>query len=70
MKHRKMRERQILKLLQNEPRTIPKIVSTLYTDTPEGLIDMAQRQVHAHLLKLKAEGKVQGSGVKASWKVS
>jgi glyoxylase-like metal-dependent hydrolase (beta-lactamase superfamily II) len=68
--HRKMRERQILKLLKAEPRTIPKIVSTLYTDTPEGLIDMAQRQVHAHLLKLKAEGKVQGSGVKASWKVA
>jgi glyoxylase-like metal-dependent hydrolase (beta-lactamase superfamily II) len=70
VKHRKMRERQILKLLQNEPRTIPKIVSTLYVDTPEGLIDMAQRQVHAHLLKLKAEGKVQGSGVKTSWKVA
>jgi hypothetical protein len=31
---------------------------------------MAQRQVHAHLLKLKAEGKVQGSGVKASWKLA
>ena len=26
---------------------------------------MAQRQVHAHLLKLKAEGKVEGSGVKS-----
>jgi hypothetical protein len=31
---------------------------------------MAQRQVHAHLLKLKAEGKVQGSGVKSSWKLA
>jgi glyoxylase-like metal-dependent hydrolase (beta-lactamase superfamily II) len=65
--HRKMRERQILKLLKDKPRTIPKIVSTLYTDTPDGLIEMAQRQVHAHLLKLKSEGKVQGSSVKGSW---
>jgi glyoxylase-like metal-dependent hydrolase (beta-lactamase superfamily II) len=67
--HRKMRERQILKLLKAKPATIPKIVSTLYTDTPEGLIEMARHQVHAHLLKLKAEGKVSGSGLKTSWTV-
>ena len=58
--HRKLRERQILKLLKAKPATIPKIVSTLYTDTPDGLIEMAQHQVHAHLLKLKSEGKVSG----------
>ena len=61
--HRKLRERQILKLLKAQAaRRSRKIVSTLYTDTPDGLIEMAQRQVHAHLLKLKAEGKVSGSG--------
>jgi glyoxylase-like metal-dependent hydrolase (beta-lactamase superfamily II) len=65
--HRKLRERQILKLVKQQPRTIGKIVSTLYTDTPDGLIEMAHKQVHAHLLKLKAEGKVTGSGVKTSW---
>ncbi len=68
--HRKLRERQILKLLKAEPRTIKRIVDALYTDTPEGLLDMAQRQVHAHLLKLKAEGKVHGSGVKTSWRLA
>jgi len=68
--HRKMRERQILKLLKAKPATIPKIVNTLYTDTPEGLIEMAQRQVHAHLLKLKSEGKVSGTGFKTSWTAS
>jgi glyoxylase-like metal-dependent hydrolase (beta-lactamase superfamily II) len=67
--HRKMRERQILKLLKAKPATIPRIVTTLYTETPDGLIEMARRQVHAHLLKLKAEGKVSGSGIKATWKV-
>ncbi|MDQ1383118.1 MAG: hypothetical protein QOG65_497, partial [Actinomycetota bacterium] len=68
--HRKMRERQILKLLRAKPATIPKIVSTLYTETPDGLIEMSRRQVHAHLLKLKAEGKVSGSGAKTSWTIS
>jgi glyoxylase-like metal-dependent hydrolase (beta-lactamase superfamily II) len=68
--HRKMRERQILKLLKAQPRTIPKIVGTLYTETPDGLIEMAQKQVYAHLLKLKAEGKVNGSGAKSTWKLA
>ena len=68
--HRKMRERQILKLLKAKPATIPKIVAALYTDTPDGLLEMAQRQVHAHLLKLKAEGKVSGSGAKTSWSLA
>ncbi len=68
--HRKLRERQILKLLKAKPATIPKIVKTLYTETPDGLIEMAQHQVHAHLLKLKSEGKVSGSGVKTSWTAS
>jgi glyoxylase-like metal-dependent hydrolase (beta-lactamase superfamily II) len=68
--HRKMRERQILKLLRSEPQTIKRIVDTLYTDTPEGLVEMARRQVHAHLLKLKAEGKVTGTGATRTWKVA
>jgi glyoxylase-like metal-dependent hydrolase (beta-lactamase superfamily II) len=68
--HRRMRERQILKLLQQGPTKIPAIVDVLYTETPEGLIEMAQRQVHAHLLKLKTEGKVQGSSVKGAWSLA
>jgi hydroxyacylglutathione hydrolase len=65
--HRKQRERQIMRLLAKGPAKIPDVVSTLYVDTPEGLLDMAARQVQAHLLKLKAEGKVTGSGVKSAW---
>jgi glyoxylase-like metal-dependent hydrolase (beta-lactamase superfamily II) len=68
--HRKMRERQIVKLLKEQPRTIKRIVDALYTDTPDGLIEMAQHQVHAHLLKLKADGKVTGTGAKSTWKVA
>jgi hypothetical protein len=53
--------------LQDKPLTIPKIVTALYADTPDGLREMAQRQVHAHLMKLKGEGKVKGGGVRTSW---
>jgi len=65
--HRKMRERQILKVLKAGPARISDIVEQLYTDTPEGLIEMASKQVHAHLLKLKAERKVDGRSVKTTW---
>ena len=68
--HRKMRERQIVKVLKRGPAKIPAIVDELYVDTPEGLIEMAQRQVHAHLLKLKAEGKAQGTSLKGAWSLT
>jgi hypothetical protein len=65
-----MRERQILRALESGPTRITDIVAKLYTDTPEGLLEMAGRQVHAHLLKLRAEGKVEGSGVRSTWKAA
>jgi glyoxylase-like metal-dependent hydrolase (beta-lactamase superfamily II) len=65
--HRKARERQIMRLLAKGPAKIADVVATLYTDTPEGLLEMAGRQVHAHLLKLKAEGKVSGTTAKSAW---
>jgi glyoxylase-like metal-dependent hydrolase (beta-lactamase superfamily II) len=70
MKHRRMRERQIVKALGEGPTKISEIVARLYTDTPEGLLDMAGRQVHAHLLKLRADGKVVGTGVRSAWKLA
>jgi glyoxylase-like metal-dependent hydrolase (beta-lactamase superfamily II) len=65
--HRKQRERQIMRLLAKGPAKITDVVSTLYVDTPEGLLDMAGHQVHAHLVKLKGEGKVSGAGPKSVW---
>jgi glyoxylase-like metal-dependent hydrolase (beta-lactamase superfamily II) len=70
MKHRRLRERQILKLLGEGPTKVSDIVARLYTDTPEGLLDMAGRQVHAHLIKLKSEGKVVGTGARSTWKLA
>jgi glyoxylase-like metal-dependent hydrolase (beta-lactamase superfamily II) len=68
--HRKMRERQIVKLLKDHPAKIADIVAVLYLETPEGLQEMAHHQVHAHLLKLKSEGKVRGTSVKSAWSLS
>ncbi len=75
--HRKLRERQVLAVVAKGPVKIAAIVDTLYTDTPaghpgglpEGLVEMARRQVHAHLVKLKAEAKVSGSSFTGSWSI-
>jgi glyoxylase-like metal-dependent hydrolase (beta-lactamase superfamily II) len=69
VQHRKARERQILKLVRAKPRTIASMTKEIYTDTPDGLMEMAQHQVHAHLLKLRNDGKVSGAGVRSSWRI-
>jgi glyoxylase-like metal-dependent hydrolase (beta-lactamase superfamily II) len=68
--HRSMREKQILKVLKEGPARVTEIVGRLYTDTPAELQEMAGRQVHAHLLKLRNEGKVAGRDVKSAWKLA
>jgi ribonuclease/clavin/mitogillin len=69
--HRKQREQQVLRLLKKEGQAkVRDIVATLYgkDDLPPELIEAAGWQVHAHLLKLKAEGKVVGTTAKGVWK--
>jgi hypothetical protein len=34
------------------------------------LLPWAGKQVHAHLLKLRAEGEVEGGSVKSAWKLA
>jgi beta-lactamase-like protein len=70
LQHRAMRERQIIKFLKEGPAKIPELVDRMYFDTPDELQEMAGRQVHAHLLKLRAEGKVAGRDVKSAWKTA
>lgn len=65
--HRAMRERQILGVLASGPTTIKRIVEELYTETPPELLEMAAHQVHAHLLKLRGEGKVSGRSASSTW---
>jgi glyoxylase-like metal-dependent hydrolase (beta-lactamase superfamily II) len=70
IKHRKARERQILKVLDDGPAKISEIVARLYRDTPDALQEWAAKQVHAHLLKLRAEGTVEGTSLKSPWKLA
>jgi hydroxyacylglutathione hydrolase len=70
LKHRKQREKQILGIVKKSPARISDIVAALYPDTPELLLPVAANQVHAHLLKLRAEGKVAGRDAKSIWKVA
>ena len=59
-------------LLKAGPARIPDIVDALYADQDlhPKLVEAAGWQVHAHLLKLKAEGKVTGTSVKSAWKLA
>jgi glyoxylase-like metal-dependent hydrolase (beta-lactamase superfamily II) len=71
LSHRKRREQQILRYLKKQEQArVREIVAALYgsQDLPEPLVAAAGWQVHAHLLKLKAEGKVVGTTAKAVWK--
>jgi len=70
--HRRQREQQVLKLLKKGPAKVSDIVASLYgdTDLPEQLVEAASWQIHAHLLKLKADGKVTGTSAKSAWKLA
>lgn len=72
--HRREREAQILALLEKAPdgagRKIREMVAELYADTPAALHPVAAYQVYAHLLKLRAEGRVAGEDLDSAWVVS
>lgn len=56
--HRLMRERQIVKLLTEEPRSIAALVPVMYKGVAEYLWPAAAQSVHAHLLDLERRGLV------------
>jgi glyoxylase-like metal-dependent hydrolase (beta-lactamase superfamily II) len=71
LQHRRQREKQILALLKKRgPLKIGEIVDALYADTPEPLLPVAANQVHAHLVKLRADGLVAGQNAKSAWKAA
>jgi glyoxylase-like metal-dependent hydrolase (beta-lactamase superfamily II) len=59
--HRRMREMQVLDCVLAGRRTIPDIVATLYRDVHPALHVVAERSVHAHLLKLVGEGRARSA---------
>jgi glyoxylase-like metal-dependent hydrolase (beta-lactamase superfamily II) len=68
--HRADRETQILAVLTEGPAKISAIVGRLYVDTPDELHDQAASMVQAHLIKLRAEGRVSGRDQKSTWKLA
>ena len=60
--HRKQRERQILKLLEEHARTIPEIVAAAYPGLDPRLVIAAGGSVFAHLLDLEGRGLVGRDG--------
>lgn len=71
IEHRLEREQQVLATLAAAGTAkIDQLVSTIYLDLDPELVPVAQRTVHAHLLKLSAEGKVTGRTAKGAWSVA
>ena len=62
MGHRMQRERQILKLVGEQPRDIPGIVASAYPGLDPRLTTAAGGSVFAHLLDLEQRGLVQSDG--------
>lgn len=66
--HRQMREQQILEVLNATGGTyVDEIVTRLYSDVPEVLHPFARQSVFAHLLKLVADGVVNGAAIDQRW---
>jgi len=70
LSHRKQREQQVLRLLKKRGSAkVKELVGDIYGNDglPPELIEAAGWQVHAHLVKLKAEGKVSGTNARSAW---
>jgi len=69
--HRRQREQQVLRLLKKrDGAKVAELVADIYGSDglPPELVEAAGWQVHAHLVKLKADGKVVGTTARATWK--
>lgn len=60
--HRKQREGQILRLLDEAPRAIPALVERMYVGLDPRLVGAAGRSVLAHLVDLRQRGVVVEAG--------
>jgi glyoxylase-like metal-dependent hydrolase (beta-lactamase superfamily II) len=60
--HRLEREQQVLSCLRQGKRSVPDLIADIYPELDRRLVDLARRQVQAHLDKLVREGKAAISG--------
>jgi glyoxylase-like metal-dependent hydrolase (beta-lactamase superfamily II) len=69
--HRLEREQEILDALAARGTArIPALVEDVYTDVSPDLHPVARHSVHAHLLKLAAEGRVTGRTLTGTWSIA
>ena len=64
--HRKQREGQILRLLRDEPTTLPAMTARMYVGLDPRLMGAAERSVLAHLYDLRTRRLVEEEG--ATWR--
>ncbi|WP_370178849.1 MBL fold metallo-hydrolase [Alteriqipengyuania sp.] len=60
--HRRQRERQILKILRESPKSLPQFIPIMYKGLDPRLEKAAQLSVHAHLIDLEHRSLVTRSG--------
>lgn len=60
--HRRERERQVISCLRQSRKTVAKLVSEIYPELDQRLLELARRQVLAHLRKLVKENRVAVMG--------
>ena len=61
--HRLKREQKVVDAFAtHNPATLDELVSVVYSDTSPRLHPVARRSLHAHLLKLASDGRVQQDG--------
>lgn len=68
--HRLAREAQVLDAVVAGDATVDAVVARLYADVDEKLHPVARHTVHAHLRKLRDEGRVVGDGIDGEWRVA
>jgi glyoxylase-like metal-dependent hydrolase (beta-lactamase superfamily II) len=62
IEHRHERERQVLSSLRQGSKTVAKLVAEIYPELDQRLLELARRQVLAHLRKLVKENRVAAMG--------
>ena len=60
--HRLEREQQVLSYLMQGKRSVTDLIAGIYPELDQRLVDLARKQVQAHLDKLAREGKVAVTG--------
>jgi glyoxylase-like metal-dependent hydrolase (beta-lactamase superfamily II) len=69
LEHRLAREQAVIDALRSAgTATVDELVPIVYADVEEARHPIARRSLHAHLLKLAAEGRAEGADLEQEWR--